>query len=227
VYGITGKSRGWKWKNGDLAMRLWFRDFGHTRRFTALHYIEWDMLFLAPLDEVYGGIPAGAIGLSGLTDDDEVLSRWSWQTRPELAEQVRELQEHARREHGFDGVQYACLACGACFPRRFIEEYARIDVPELSNDEVRLPMFGQALGFALEDTGFHSWDDPGAERYFNADNLDIRPRDIRREMAVASGRRVFHPFRGVFRHDGAGRDAWAAWHNLWCALHYAKQRILP
>ena len=225
LYVITGRSRRWKWQHGDLVMQQWFRDFGHTLEFSTLHYLEWDMLLLAPLDVLYGHIPAGAIGLSGLSDDEQIKGRWTWWSDPNLQGQLQELLEYARHRYGFNGPYYACLACGSCFPRRFLEKYSQIDIPELSNDEVRLQLFGQILGFDLRDTGFYTWHDPGGERCFNPDNLDIRPREIKKELALAAGCRIFHPFRGVFRHPGIDCTIWAGYYNLGRALHSLKQKL--
>ena len=59
----------------------------------------------------------------------------------------------------------------------------------------------------------------------NPDNLDIRPREIKKELALASGCRIFHPFRGVFRHPRVDCTIWAGWYNLGRALHSLKQKI--
>lgn len=191
--------RQWKWKNTDLAVRSWYRDFGSNREFDVLHAVQWDLLLLAPLDELYRGIPSAALGLTGITTVDAIADRWPWTVNePQKTELVR-LRDFAKRELGYDEPFKTCLGPGYCLPRGFLEAYAGADVPELCHDEIRLPLYAATLGFEIADTGFYPrWFDTLEERFFNADGDDIDEKLIRSELARPRGRRAFHPFRKEF-----------------------------
>ena len=46
VWAIPIDNSYWKWVNGDLAVRWWYREVGEKLRFDILHLIEWDLLLL-------------------------------------------------------------------------------------------------------------------------------------------------------------------------------------
>ena len=52
VYCISGKSAEWKWKHGDLATRLWYKDYGHHLGFDMLHIVEWDLLLFSSISQL-------------------------------------------------------------------------------------------------------------------------------------------------------------------------------
>jgi hypothetical protein len=196
LYYLPGRS----WADHDMAIRSWFLDRGNQVRFDVAYLIEWDMLLLAPLSELYRDIPRHALGLTGLTTLDAIEDQWSWLTREAYRRELGELMGHLRDTYAFSGPSYACLGPGTCLPRAFIEQYASIRVPVLCHDEVRLPTFAKALGFDLHDTGFFKrWFDDDEYRVFNADRKEIDRHVIRQELAQDTGRRVFHPHFRVFR----------------------------
>ncbi len=89
----------------------------------------------------------------------------------------------------------ACFGPGPCLPRGFLERYSAIDVPELCHEELRWPLFAQVLGFQLADTGFRSWHDAQADRFFNMTGRPIDASTIVAELEKPDGGRVFHPAR--------------------------------
>jgi hypothetical protein len=191
----------WNWANGDLAMRSWHRDVGRHASFDVLHLFEWDLLFLDSLGSVYAGVPTSAVGLAGLTPFDRVSGRWTWVT-DEYRAQLDELLGVVRAKYDYDSIVCACLAIGAVFPRGFVDAYAAADVPELCHDEVRLPLFAQALGYEVVDTGMYDdWPEAGGapdNRFFHASRTPIPLPAIEAELRRPHGRRTFHPFTGVF-----------------------------
>ena len=66
VYASAHDGR-WNWKNGDLALLDWFRDVGRRLTFDVLHFVEWDLVCLEPLAEVYADVPLESLGLTCLT----------------------------------------------------------------------------------------------------------------------------------------------------------------
>ena len=185
----------WSWKNGDLALTSWFREVGHENPFDIVHFVEWDLILFESCETLYADMDAAAVGLTALTPVAELEDTWEWVREPRRAEWQR-LLAYARAEWGYDDVPYGCLAVGPCLPRSFLARYAEIDPPEDGNDELRLPLFAQILGFPLADTGFRlRWHDRREDDVFNVGGSEIEPATIRRELAKPDGRRAFHPVR--------------------------------
>jgi hypothetical protein len=186
----------WNWKNGDLALAAWYRDVGCRMHFDVAHLVEWDLVLLDSLERLYGRVPAGAVGLTALIPVSQIEHDWEWLQQPDDRQEWERLLAYARAIWGYDQVPHACVGVGPCFPRSFLARYAAIDPPEICHDELRLPLFAQALGFPIVDTGFrHRWRDRDEDRFFNAGALEIEPSTIMAELAEEDGRRAFHPVR--------------------------------
>ncbi len=200
IYCIKGKSKYWKWANSDLAIRQWYKDYGKKLTFDVLHFIEWDMLLFAPISKLYKHIPKDGVGLTGLTKLKKIEKRWDWMYREPYRSRWAKLFEFVKDKYAYNKEPYACIGGGPCLPKKFLEKYAAIDVPELAHDELRYPLFAQILGFKLYDTKFYrKFFDKNEERFFNAEKQDIKLSVIKKELSKSSGRRVFHPYRKVWR----------------------------
>ncbi len=197
LFAIPDRPGDWKWRHSDLALSLWYREFGHRLSFDTLHLIEWDMLLLDSLAGIYRGIDPRGLGLSRLVAIKEVEQKWWWACRSPWREELKELLALVRRDYGYDQEPFSCIAGGACFPREFIERYSRLEIPPLVNDEARLPLFAQILGFPLGDTGFYSHLPSANHQFFNLKKT-IPTARIRRELGKSDGWRVFHPYYRVF-----------------------------
>jgi hypothetical protein len=196
IFPLTGMPPRWVWKHGDLALRRWYREVGRSIRFDRLHLIEWDLLLLDSLDRLYRKIPADGIGLTGLIRLSQVENRWTWTTRPGDRAAWLSLLADARTRFGYRGRPRASQGPGLCLPEAFLRAYCSVEVPEAGHDELRLPLYGQILGFRLYDTGFYrAWFSEEEDRLFNCDRKPIAPSLIRRELVHPAGRRAFHPFR--------------------------------
>jgi hypothetical protein len=161
-----------------------------------VHVVEWDLLLLEPLDSLYSSIPEGAVGLTALTPVSELEAEWTWLRREESRREWESLLAQARDRWGYDGVPYGCVAPGACFPREFLEAYAGIAPPLLCNDELRLPLFAQILGFPIVDTRLRGpWRGEREHPLFHFRNQDIELSTIRSELEKPDGWRAFHPVR--------------------------------
>lgn len=196
-YCIRGRSAAWKWQNGDLALAAWFRDFGAHVAFDALHVLEWDMLLLDGVERVYGHLPPRAIGLTGLLPLARINADWKWISREPYRTEWQNLLRHVREAHGYRGEPYACKAGGLTLPRAFLEDYCRLEVPELCNDEIRVPLYGQILGYELADNGYFDFFDATDRKFFSLWGGHVGTREILGELAKKNGRRVFHPYEKV------------------------------
>jgi hypothetical protein len=184
----------WNWRNSDLVLAAWYRDFGCEIPFDIVHLVEWDLLLLEPLESLYSSVPKGAVGLTALTPITEVEGEWTWLRREESRREWEELLAAAHAEWGYEGIPHACLGPGSCFPRSFLEAYAAMDPPPLCNDELRLPLFAQILGFTIVDTGLRGrWRGEREDPFFHFRDREIELRAMQAELAKPDGWRAFHP----------------------------------
>lgn len=198
-YCIKDKTVRWKWKNGDLALRMWFAALGNSLSFDMLHVVEWDLLLMESLHGIYKDVPRDAIGLTAIVPLQEVASRWIWTAEEPHKGELKNLLAWVHDRFGYSQQPYGAQGPGICLPRRFLEAYSRIEVPELCNDEVRIPLFGQILGFKLHDTRFCTdWFSRHAGQTFHCQTQvfpEVKLSTIIKELAKPTGARVFHPFR--------------------------------
>lgn len=214
IYCISGKSREWKWRNGDLALRLWYLDYGKDIAFDMIHFIEWDLIVLDSISQIYSHIPAEGIGLSGLIPLRDIENRWPWTAKEPYRSEWHKFYSLLKDKYQYDLEPYASIAIGACLPRLFLDKYSAADIPELCNDELRVTLFGQILGFKLYDTGFYKWHDKEEEKYFNVEIRNIETKTIRKELKRLNGRRVFHPYRNVFCGLTDCNRMYNTWYNI-------------
>jgi hypothetical protein len=195
VYVSRGSER-WNWQHGDLALAAWYRAEGMNLDFDVLHVVEWDLLLVAPLDVLYASVPADTVGLTALTPVTELEGEWTWLRKAEPRREWEALLAIARERWGYDGKPYGCLAAGPSFPRAFLEAYAAADPPALGNDELRVPLFAQILGFELADTRLRGpWRGEREHELFHLRAHEIELTTIRAELAKHDGARAFHPVR--------------------------------
>jgi hypothetical protein len=201
VHSASERDR-WAWQHSDLAVAAWFRDVGHALAFDVLHVVEWDLLLLAPLSSLYAAVPEGSVGLTALTPIADLEQEWTWLRREPNRREWDALLARARSDWGYEGTPYGCVAGGSCFPRSFLEAYAAIDPPLLCNDELRLPLFAQILGFALADTRLRGpWRGERDHPLFHFRATDVPLEAIKAELAKPDGWRAFHPVRRRLDHD--------------------------
>jgi hypothetical protein len=186
----------WNWKHSDLVLAEWYRDVGHALPFDVLHLVEWDLLLVEPLERLYASVPDGAVGLTALTPTSALETEWTWLRREENRREWEQLLGIARAEWHYDGIPHGCVGPGACFPRAFLEAYAEIEPPLLCNDELRLPLFAQILGFPIADTRLRGpWRGEREDPFFHFRNQEIELSAIKAELAKPHGWRAFHPVR--------------------------------
>lgn len=198
IYCIQGKTASWKWRNGDLAIRLWYKKIGKTLSFDMLHVVEWDLLLFDSLDKIYKDIPKDGVGLTALTLLKKVERDWPWVSKEPHKSEWNALLNFVRDKFNYNQEPYTCKGPALCLPKRFLERYSSIEIPELCNDELRLSLFSQIFGFKLYDTCFYKrWSNESEKEFFNCDGHEINLSIISKELVKYSGRRVFHPFQRI------------------------------
>ena len=197
LYCIKGRSRRWKWLHGDLAVRLWYHQYGRRVDFDMLHLIEWDLIFHDSLAEIYRFIPVDGVGLTCLVPLKQIEARWKWTKNLKWLAEWQKLLTLARREYLYEGVPHACYGPGACLPKNFLDRYCRESIPEWCHDEVRYPLFAQNFGFKLYDTEFTKcWFSESREQFFVSGRL-IKSEVIEEELRKPYGKRAFHPYQRI------------------------------
>lgn len=197
IWDIPVESPLWKWRHADLSLLMWYRHEGRRTPFDMLHLMEWDLLPLASLDRIYGEKGRNGVALTGLTPVERIQHDWYWTSVEPYATQWRRLQEHVRNRYGWQGPYFACQGPANAFSKAFLERYSQEEIPELVHEELRIPLYAQALGFEVVGLPriYREIMDPKAMKFFNCEKLPIRERTIRWELLKPWGRRVFHPYR--------------------------------
>lgn len=196
VHDIKVPSKEWGWKNGDLAIRRWYQQVGHLFDFQRLYVIEWDLLLFGHLDKVYQHIPSDGLAMTGLTPLAEVEDKWQWTAREPYRREYLKLQKVTKKAFPSLGSTSASHGPGLALTKEFLEKYSAAEVVEFGNDELRLPMYAQGLGFKMYDTGFEKgWITKNEADLFNCFGQEIQWSAIETQLRISNGRRAFHPFR--------------------------------
>jgi len=152
---------------------------------------------------------AGEMLLSGLRPVKEVEGWWQWTQGPFRAEYEAFLA-HVTARFGQVEDPLCCQFIGVVAPRAFLARYTEIELPELGFLEYKVPIYAQVFGTPLlPDTCFRPWwpEEPGATRARRSECLvhawpeQLRLPVMAYEAVRPHGRRLFHPYRGVYPHD--------------------------
>ena len=194
-YLIEDKPTEWKWKNSDMAFQLWYREYGQNLDFDMLHTLEWDLLYFEPLERLFGHVPPNALALTGLIPIRKIEKKWYW-TRNETRKAEREeLLKHFRDNYGYKQEPFAMIGPGASFPKNFLEKIKDVEIPDLSNDEVRIPMLAQVFNFPMADSGFfRKWFSNREFKFFNSNAFEVDWKTMEKQLKKPKGRRAFHPY---------------------------------
>ena len=145
---------------------------------------------------MYSDLNKDQVALTGLKPIKEAEEYgWPWVVG-EYSKERRELKMYVENHLGYSESSHGCIFPGASFPRSFLEEISDLQIPELCNDEVRVPLIAEALGYELKETGFFGeWGNQQVYNSFNAKDQKIETETIREELNKKKGRRAFHPVR--------------------------------
>ena len=179
----------WKWVNGDLCVRWWYKEVGRHITFDMLHLVEWDLILLESIERHFASV-RGGIAMTGITPMEKIYATWSWVAPIRGRRDWLKLKAYVERVYGYTQTPLAGIFCGASFSRKFLERYARVEVPGWCNDEVRVPLFAQAFGLPVHDTRL------GNELFTAGDEM-ISPKTVYAQYR--KGMRSFHPVRKILQ----------------------------
>lgn len=211
------RSSQWKWRNGDLVLSRWFSDRGEKLSWDSIFVAQWDTLVCASLKRLLPSLERGQMLVSGLRPIEQVEAWWQW-TQDEAKLEYRAFRASLESRYGVIEDPKCCQFIVMVLPREFLESYVSIDEPELGFLEYKVPMYAQAFGTALvPDTCFLPWwpEEPataGAKRtasLMHAWRTPLRLPVVMYERYRPHGRRVFHPYHGIYPHDLASLRALA------------------
>lgn len=191
-YALPFSNAQFKWEHGDLCIRQWFIDQGHAFDFDMIHVVEWDLILLASIEELFGHIKDGVavsnrLLLSQLRDEG-----WGWITNPKRAAQFEELRAVIATRHGVQltpETMYAGSFGTAALSRPFLEAFAAEDIPALTHDEIRMPSFATAYGMPVHNTNVTK-DNP----FWNCEKRYYSAKDV---QGASPRQRVFHPVKEI------------------------------
>lgn len=195
----------WKWLNGDRLIAAWMRDRGGALAWDTVVVVQWDMLVLAPVRELFGGLAPGEAVFSGFRPLAEVEGWWGWAGRrdPDKAAMLEAFRDRLRADFGVEGPLWCCLFIVVCLPRQLLARYVEAGPPEEGFLEYKLPTLARLWRTPVRtDLGFDPWwaadpagrDAPERARALNAVGREVSPATVRAELADPHGLRVFHPF---------------------------------
>lgn len=186
----------WKWKNFDFILSKWFIEKGKEINFNRLYVYEWDLFFAASIDELYGQLPNNAVVVSGLIKLNKIKDFWYWSSDAKRITEYHDFFNYMEKEYSYNKEPYACLCPGFSVSKDFLIEMEKIKLPDLLNDEARLPVYCQILGFQLYNSSFlNKWFALRDYFTFNCTNNQIKIKTIFKELKRSNGKRAFHPFR--------------------------------
>ena len=192
----------WKWRHGDQMIIDWYQNRGKYLEWDSLFVLQWDMLVLDSLEKLFSELKPGQVVLSGCRPKSEVESWWPWVLPPHKDEMDR-YSEYLKSSQNYNAELYVCLFIIACFPRKFLSEYADIGNTELGFLEYKIPTIANHLGFSFySNAQTEPWwaKDPmsksaqDSEKVLNAVSKEIPLDVIKSELSKDNGRRVFHPY---------------------------------
>ena len=207
----------WKWRHGDVMLSRWFTGRGRDLAWDSYFLAQWDLVVTAPLARLLPPLRPGDMLLPGLRPVREVASWWQW-TRGEARREYDDFVAHVAARVGPVEDPQCCQFIGMVAPRTFAERYAEVDRPELGFLEYTIPIYAQAFGVRfVPDTCFRPFwpEDPATAAAGRTDKLvhawdtPVRLPVRMLEALRPGGRRLFHPYHGVYP-DGLASvgEAW-------------------
>lgn len=176
----------WKWLNGDLAIRWWFKEIGHKYEFDMLHVWEWDLILLEAIDSFMKHIKNG-VAISNKQPMAKIYDSWDWVSPNRGRYEWLLLNKRVKSKYNLKQEPIAGIFGGACISRQFLTRYAREkDLGSLCNDEVRLVLYAQAYKMPIYDTGLHN-------KMFGFDHDNITASKV--YWHYQRGLKSFHPVR--------------------------------
>src|SRR5262249_13187704 len=103
VFVMKGKPALWKWGNQDLVIRAWHDEVGKSADFDMLHFLEWDLVLFASLDDIFGHLKPDSVGLTALTPIASIEQDWMWTGLEPYRTDYIDLMCYVKDQFGYSG----------------------------------------------------------------------------------------------------------------------------
>ena len=192
LYALPFEDPQYNWQHGDICIRWWFKELGHTHHFTHLAVVEWDFVYLRPIMEIFSGFrpKANYVAISG-SYRTMLKEQWPWimgRMEPVFRRLVTELTK--TKPFSLEKLQFGIYG-GVVLCRTFLERFAAEPVRSLCNDEVRLTLYSKLYGIPLVDSGLLN--DP--RHGFHRDGKPVHNAEI--AEVLRRGGAGLHPVRSI------------------------------
>jgi hypothetical protein len=190
----------WKWIHGDLMILEWYELRGRSLEWDSIAVVQWDMLVLDSISEMFADMKADEVLLSGYRElDEEIERRWSWtKDGGDDRSNYISFKEHVKREYGYDRVLPCCLFIFEIFPRIFFEKYLTVTDRVTGMLEYKVPTYARIFEIPLYERDLGIWwfssEEQEAVHPLNAREIEILEATIRSELQKIDGYRIFHPY---------------------------------
>ncbi|MBK8805450.1 MAG: hypothetical protein IPO21_01885 [Bacteroidales bacterium] len=186
----------WKWLHADLTYKLWYSQIGKHIDFDFAFILEWDLLIMGSLTDIYPPLEADTLYCTGLIPIEKIKRFWFWtdvNNKPLIDSFVDKTQNLFKKKI----IPYASLGPGLCAPKSFFEGLLNLEIFEAYiTDEVKIPIWAQIIGLKIKNNNFYNkWFSYFEMKYFNANVLNISDKVVSKEMTKKNGRHAFHPYR--------------------------------
>ncbi|GAA3286384.1 hypothetical protein [Streptomyces lavendulae] len=190
------RSDRWKWTHGDLIVKAWHREVGKDLDFDFAFLHEYDLLFSAPLLEVYPNINNRELSLTACTPFSPGIEKvWAWTSSEVLRPEFLKFSEHMRKRFGLERQKYVCLGPGSLLSREFMDAWCDQEEVEVGHDELKYPACAEILGFDLVDNGLHVGGLWEYYRLFNCRDHYVTKSMVVDSLKCGGSRTSFHPVK--------------------------------
>lgn len=186
----------YKWKNGDLCTREWYKQFGKNLSFTHITLIEWDLHTFKPLTQIYPPLVTG-YNYASIFGDYHYARKINWDWIKETSYEFQQFQSSLQKSDlpfNIETLSFGIMG-GAVLCREFLDKYTEIPIPSYCNDELRFSVYSQAFGIPLRDNGLYL----NPKNLFDADNKIFGMEDY--NIVKENGGDMMHPLRFVIQND--------------------------
>lgn len=185
IHTIEDKSSRWKWLNGDLVIKRWFNDYGHTINFDRLYLVEWDMLLTDKINNIYPELSDDTVGLTGY--DKNLNNQW-FNGR---YDEINYIRQYFKSNNNFNinNRINSIILPGLTVPKSFIELYNSFNIPKVGNDEIRISSVAEYSDYKIKPTELYN------NKYFNCSNSEISNKDIKKDNNI----KAYHSTTNILR----------------------------
>lgn len=192
----AARSRDWMWLHGDLVVKAWYRSVGTKLAFDFIYVHEYDLLFTAPLPQIYPDIDGCTVALTGCAPlTPEFERRWQWTARTNDRLRFLAFCRYLQTHFGLERRPAVCFGPAPLLPRTFLDAWCPTQDIDLVHEEICYPAYAAALGFATINNGIHPGMGQSPPRFFDCNPLPVTMEQVIHEATRPGGRRAFHPVK--------------------------------